>query len=305
MFTNIVVGVDGGPGGRDAALLARRLAGRRAAVTLAHVYGDPTSRTALRFPAHQAGPAARGLLEAERDHVWPEARVEAVRAQSTGRGLHELARRLRADLIVIGSSSMGFVGKVLLGDDTRAALNGAPCALAVTPWGFARTGGGLNAIGVGFDGEPEAARALQAARELAQGLPATLEVTWVITAPDVRRLAPAADEWTQAAEALVGHAQARLDAIDGAVGRAVYGGPREELARLSLHVDLLVVGSRAYGPLGTVYQGPVAGYLERHAACALLVLPRDFPAPAPLPETITTGVPRRRPTSTGPRTDAR
>ena len=41
MFTNILVGVDGGLGGRDAIALARRLAAKRSTLTLAHVYpGD-------------------------------------------------------------------------------------------------------------------------------------------------------------------------------------------------------------------------------------------------------------------------
>ena len=294
MFTNIVVGVDGGPGGRDACLLARRLADPGAIVTLVHVYGSAGSAAVLRYLPDAPRAGARRLVEAEREDTWPEAAAAAVCALSTGRGLHEFAARSSADLIVVGSSSLGIVGKVLLGDDTRAALNGAPCALAIAPWGFARTGAGLNAIGVGFDAEPEAARALEAARELARRLPAALQVTRVVTRQDVRRLAPMPAEFSDAAEALVGHAQARLDTLDGVAGRAVYGDPREELAKLSLRVDLLVVGSRGYGPLGSVFHGSVAGYLERHAASALLVLPRDLPAPAPLPETIAGGVRRGR-----------
>ena len=37
MFSNVIVGIDGGPGGRDALALARHLAGH-AEITLAHVY---------------------------------------------------------------------------------------------------------------------------------------------------------------------------------------------------------------------------------------------------------------------------
>lgn len=282
MFTNIVVGVDGGPGGRDACLLARRLADPGAAVTLVHVYGGAGSAALLRYLPHDPRGGARRLVEVERDEALSEAAAVVVRAPASGRGLHEFAVRQAADLIVVGSSSLGMAGKILLGDDTRAALNGAPCALAIAPWGFARTGGGVNAIGVGFDAEPEAARALQAGRTLAARLPATLQVTQVVTRQDVRRLAPVPAEWSEAAEALVDHAQARLDALEGAQGRAVYGDPYEELGKLSLRVDLLVVGSRGYGPLGSIFHGSVARYLERHAASALLVLPRDTPAPAPL-----------------------
>jgi len=39
-------------------------------------------------------------------------------------------------------------------------------------------------------------------------------------------------------------------------------------------VDLLVVGSRSYGPVKRLVVGSTSNYLERHARCALLVLPR-------------------------------
>jgi nucleotide-binding universal stress UspA family protein len=63
-------------------------------------------------------------------------------------------------------------------------------------------------------------------------------------------------------------------------GIAVSGGPREELTRFADDVDLLIVGSRGYGPLGCVLHGSVSSYLERHVASALLILPRD-PTQAP------------------------
>ena len=65
----------------------------------------------------------------------------------------------------------------------------------------------------------------------------------------------------------------RLDDVDGV---AVYGGPREELARLGKELDLLIVGSRGYGPRGHVFHGSVSNYLVSHADCPLLVLPRSL-----------------------------
>jgi hypothetical protein len=40
MFSNVLVGVDGRQGGRDAIALARQLAPPQASMTLAHVYGS-------------------------------------------------------------------------------------------------------------------------------------------------------------------------------------------------------------------------------------------------------------------------
>ena len=57
-------------------------------------------------------------------------------------------------------------------------------------------------------------------------------------------------------------------------GRAAYGLTGEELAAFSDEVDLLVVGSRGYGPAKRLVLGSTSDYLERHARCSLLALPR-------------------------------
>ena len=54
----------------------------------------------------------------------------------------------------------------------------------------------------------------------------------------------------------------------------MYGLAGEELAAFGEHVDLLVVGSRGYGPVRRLVLGSTSEYLERHARCSLLVLPR-------------------------------
>ena len=46
------------------------------------------------------------------------------------------------------------------------------------------------------------------------------------------------------------------------------------LAEASEQLDLLVVGSRGYGPLHAVVVGGVAGRVVREAACPVIVLPR-------------------------------
>ncbi|HZE04918.1 MAG TPA: universal stress protein, partial [Solirubrobacteraceae bacterium] len=58
---------------------------------------------------------------------------------------------------------------------------------------------------------------------------------------------------------------------------AVYGIAAEELTAYSSSVDLLIVGSRAYGPLGRLVHGSTSGRLARSARCPLLVLPRSAP----------------------------
>jgi hypothetical protein len=54
----------------------------------------------------------------------------------------------------------------------------------------------------------------------------------------------------------------------------------EELAAFGEEVDILVVGSRSYGPVRRLVLGSTSTYLERHARCSLLVLPRSTAAAA-------------------------
>ena len=57
--------------------------------------------------------------------------------------------------------------------------------------------------------------------------------------------------------------------------RAVTNGdPAEELATMAEDLDLLVVGSRAYGPSGRLLSGETSTALARRAPCPLLVVPR-------------------------------
>jgi nucleotide-binding universal stress UspA family protein len=52
------------------------------------------------------------------------------------------------------------------------------------------------------------------------------------------------------------------------------GNPAEELAAMAEHLDLLVLGSRAYGPSGRLLSGSTSTQLARRAPCPLLVVPR-------------------------------
>jgi nucleotide-binding universal stress UspA family protein len=60
--------------------------------------------------------------------------------------------------------------------------------------------------------------------------------------------------------------------------RLVEGHVAEVLARASADLDLLVVGSRGYGPLGAVLLGSVSTALGRSAQSPLVVVPRGADA---------------------------
>jgi nucleotide-binding universal stress UspA family protein len=275
MFENVVVGVDGRPGGDDAVALARQLAAPDARVTLANIYGStswPPGSGGLFLEEQRAG--ARAFLARERDR-WPGAATVCAAASTVGRGLHELAAHRAADLLVVGSTHRGIPGRVLVGDDTRATFNAPPCAIAIAPHGFALDVVRVRRIGVGYDDTAESRRALAAARSVAEHTGAGISVMRVVSLEEVQRQTPLPADWPSTTAALVDQAQRELNALDGVHGIAVYGGPREELTKLSSDVDLLVVGSRGHGRFGGAFHGSVSSYLEHHVASALLVLPRE------------------------------
>jgi nucleotide-binding universal stress UspA family protein len=93
--------------------------------------------------------------------------------------------------------------------------------------------------------------------------------------PEVRTVG-VGDAGTAESERAVNVAQELADRHGAALEvRAVTDGdPVEELAMMAEHLDLLVLGSRAYGPSGRLLSGGTSTQLARRAACPLLVVPR-------------------------------
>lgn len=277
MFKNVVVGVDDGEGGRDAIALARMLSGEGSELTLAHVYQGDSEASRASTPAYEAAQheRIRELLEKVSEETGVEAKLRWHGSPSVGRGLHELAELTGADLLVIGSSRRGLLGRVLIGDDTRAALNGAPCAVAITPTGYRREPAVMREIGVAYNGSPESERALKLARTVAAEHQTNLSAFEAVSTPAYFFLSAPAPVGTDSIQRRVDQARERIVALGGVEPHAAYGDPVEELTLYSASLDLLVVGSRGYGPLGRLVYGGVAQRLARTARCPLLVLTRS------------------------------
>jgi nucleotide-binding universal stress UspA family protein len=62
-------------------------------------------------------------------------------------------------------------------------------------------------------------------------------------------------------------------------GSLLEGEPAQCLAEHSHALDLLLTGSRRYGPLRAVLLGGVSGRIIRHAACPVLITPRGVERP--------------------------
>ena len=276
MFKNVLVGVDGRPNGRDAIALATRLTDPDGKLTLAHVHSGnlrPSHTIAPAMIREEQG-ASRKLLEQERAAADVKAELLNIVSMSPGRGLHEQADELGADLIVVGSTSHGFLGRAMLGDDTRGALNGAPCAVAIASRGYGEHPTPLAKVGVAYNGSPESKAALATAQQVAAPTNATVHALEVVSIPTYAYAGLMALPIGENIEPMIQEAKGRMQELSGVEGHAAYGLSGEELAAFSDKVDILVVGSRGYGPVKRLVLGSTSDHLQRHARCSLLVLTR-------------------------------
>ena len=280
MFKNVLVGVDGRPNGRDAIALASQLIDPDGKLTLAHVHSGK-----LR-PSHAITPgmvaeereASHNLLEQERAAADVTADLLSIESMSPGRGLHEQAEEQDADLLVVGSCSHGAFGRAMLGDDTRAALNGAPCAVAVASRGYAERAGGAGSqiakVGVAYNASPESIAALAVAGELAAMTGATTHAMEVVSIPSTAYAGIVVSTFGDYIDAILQEANSRLEELARRRGSCGVRPRRRGAGRFGDQVDILVVGSRGYGPVKRLVLGSTSAYLQRHARCPLLVLPR-------------------------------
>ncbi len=280
MFKNVLVGVDGRANGRDAIALASRLTDPDGKLTLAHVHSGNLRPSHAIAPAmvREEQHASHKLLEAERTTSDAKAELQSIVSMSPGRGLHEQAEEQNADLIIVGSCSHGAFGRAMLGNDTRAALNGAPCAVAVAARGYAERASGAGSqiakVGVAYNASPESKAALAIAQELAASTSATVHALEVVSIPTYAYTGIIPPAIGDSIEVMIQEANSRMQELPDVEGRAVYGLAGEELAAFGDQVDILVVGSRGYGPVKRLVLGSTSDYLQRHARCSLLVLPR-------------------------------
>jgi nucleotide-binding universal stress UspA family protein len=204
---------------------------------------------------------------------------------SPARALHDLVEREGASIVVLGSSRRGQLGRVLPGAVTDRLLHGAPCPVAVAPVGFsfedADDGPRRRLIGVAFTDTPDGRAALARGCTLAaraRGLVRVLTVSEPLDPLPAGGLDAGALEAVRSAHEDAAAAVLRrgLDAVSAgrsAGGEVLTGHPADALAAASADLDLLVCGSRGYGPLRTLLLGGTSHALVREAACPVLVVP--------------------------------
>ena len=283
MFNTIIVGVDGRAGGRDALALADRLRAATSAGLIAlqaYPYEYFVSRGAnADFDAVMRDDMRREVA-AELERAKVSCAIEVVPDGSPARALHKAAERHGAGLIVVGSAHRGRAGRVLAGDVSAGTLHGSPVPVVVAPAGYAERGTELKTIGIGFDGSPESRAAVELAHQLSTALGGRLEVMCVLEPSLPWASYPSSvHDWNGEVEAVREATRAELDKLiaelgPGASGEVLEGDPVRELLFEGKELDLLICGSRAYGPLRRLLLGSTSSKLLHQAPCPVMVLPR-------------------------------
>lgn len=275
----ILVGFDGSDGGRDALELARTLAaveGREIVVVTVLPSGPlPTGYALL---DEEAADAERLLANARAALAPAAAQTRVYGGGSPAAVITGLAEREGAGSVVVGSPHRGAVGRVLIGSVAEGLLHGAPCEVAAAPRGYAADRhAGFGTVAVAFDGTPESRAALRRAEALARAANARL---WILTVaapplPVVPGTIGYAPPQPPDPERLLREAAAAVDRDLGVETRCLAGEPATAIAAACEgKVDLLLAGSRGYGPLARVLLGSVSRRLARKAPCPVLVVPR-------------------------------
>ncbi|MBF6619793.1 MAG: universal stress protein [Patulibacter sp.] len=284
MTQRIITGYVDSPGGRDALALAEILAGidpdHELLVTSVYAYNPPEE------PAEPSGwrKVLRERADAElapvRERLGERADV-TIRpscGMSPADGLHRLAAAEHATVAVVGVSHNHGMRRVRAGSITEQTIVGSPCAVAIAPSGYAEQAAPPKTVAVAFNGSGESQRALDVAAEIARKAGAELRIVGVVEPAAVWYAAyggsDVAGDLTKIVRDDLTAAAGRVEGVERIDVRVLTGEAVRAINEASDDADLLVLGSRGYGPVRRVLLGSVSAKLVRDPACPLLVLPR-------------------------------
>jgi nucleotide-binding universal stress UspA family protein len=208
-------------------------------------------------------------------------------SSSVPRGLMELTSRHDADIVVVGSSSSGLLGRIALGSVTERLVHTAEVAVAIAPRGYPQTPLPVERLTVAYGGAAGTAKLIQTVADLA----AQWQVQLRIASFTVRPALMFGGSIESAAEDLV--TKQWIHKTDEAVRRQL-DEARESVSIPDVDLvigagtdwpnavndiawksgDLLVLGSGAAGTRTQVFLGTAASRILRHVPVPVMIVPR-------------------------------
>ena len=294
MYRTIIVGCDGSEATADAVALAQQLRDpNEGRIILVNVF--PLHRSfvdpfvSLEFISWLQKRADE-VLDAAVTHLAKDVPFDCagVASASAAFGLSEYAEDNDADLIVLGRSHRGAVGRSTARTTVQRLLHDAPCAVAVAGADQANRLGAGAQVCVAYDNSPESRLALATAYDVARRRGANVKLCAALEraanawgfggwAPDVAALD---DKRGEHADRALKEAAALAPGGVEVETEAVWGDPAPVLLGQAAGADLLVAGSRGYGTLHRAIAGSVSGALLTNGSVPVLVTPRAAVVPA-------------------------
>jgi nucleotide-binding universal stress UspA family protein len=202
-------------------------------------------------------------------------------------GLMELVDQHGADLVVVGSSSSGLLGRVALGSVTERLVHTAAVPVAIAPRGYPLSPVPIKRLTVAYGGAADAVGLIQSSAELAKQWSVALRIASFTVRPTTTfggSIEQSAEnlviqQWTRktmdAALKQLNEARTAVAIPDVAVviGAGIdWGDAVDDIAWES--GDMLLLGSGAAGPMAQVFLGTAASKILRHAPVPVMILPK-------------------------------
>jgi nucleotide-binding universal stress UspA family protein len=232
---------------------------------------------------------ATASLQRVVDRVRGDLDIAVTVQQSTSipRGLMELVDQHSADLVVVGSSSSGLLGRVALGSVTDRLVHTAEVPVAIAPRGYPFNPVAIQRLTAAYGGAADTAGLIQTAAELAKQWSVRLRIASFTVRPatlfggSIERSAEdlVVRQWARktmdAALSQLNDARATIAIPD--VDVVVGAGTEWDEAVNNIawqSGDMLLLGSGAAGAKAQVFLGSAAAKILRHTPVPVMIVPR-------------------------------
>ena len=211
-------------------------------------------------------------------------------ASSVPVGLTELAAQVSADIVVVGSSSSGPLGRIALGSVTDRLVHTAAVPVAIAPRGYPAQAGRIERLTVAYGGRADQVGLVATSAELAGRWSARLRITSFTVRPVTMfsgSIETAAEDlvvkqWARGTQrGIAAQLETVRSGIDILGPEVVIGAGatwRDAVEAVEWGAgDILVLGSGAAGPVAQVFLGSAAAKILRHSPVPTMIMPRRTP----------------------------
>src|SRR3954452_12255377 len=251
---------------------------------------DPIEDEYRGFLASRAGASLEQVVDQVRGDLDISRIVHS--SSSISHGLMELVGQHGADVVVVGSSSSGLLGRIALGSVTERLVHTSKVSVALAPRGYPASPVPVQRLTVAYGGQADAVGLIATSAELAKQWGVRLRVASFTVRPLTMfggAIDPSAEDlvlqqWTrrttEAAAKQLEDARAKVanPGVDVVIGPCTeWRDAVEDIAWES--GDLLLLGSGAAGPMAQVFLGTAAAKILRHAPIPVMIVPRQGASP--------------------------